>query len=91
MKVIAVTIGTLAALSIFLTVRYRRRRRSQNGPPSFCYLHGDQKPQHAFKRVLADNSYSPFKHLKLHDSQNGTVFLKLCLVARKIKLRNGNF
>lgn len=70
MRVIAVTIGTLAALSIFLTVRYRRRRRSQNGPPSCCYLHGDQKPQHAFKRVLADNSYSPFKHLKLHDSQN---------------------
>ncbi|KAK4577279.1 hypothetical protein RGQ29_027699 [Quercus rubra] len=76
MRLMAVTIGTLAALSIFITVRYRRRRRSQKCPSSSCYLQGDhcqnqKKPQHAFKRVLADNSYSPFKHLKkLHDSPN---------------------
>nr|POE96860.1 isoform 2 of protein rrp6-like 3 [Quercus suber] len=76
MRVMAVTIGTLAALSIFITVRYRRRKRSQKCPSSSCYLQGDhchnqKKPQHAFKRVLADNSYSPFKHLKkLHDSPN---------------------
>lgn len=76
MRVMAVTIGTLAALSIFITVRYRRRKRSQKCPSSSCYLQGDhchnqKKPQHAFKRVLADNSYSPFKHFKkLHDSPN---------------------
>ncbi|KAM3697204.1 hypothetical protein ACJW31_06G094600 [Castanea mollissima] len=79
MRVMAVTIGTLAALSTFITVRYRRRRRSQKCPSSSCYLRGDhcqnqKKPQHAFKRVLADNSYSPFKHLKkLHDSTNALL------------------
>ncbi|XP_051125461.1 protein RRP6-like 3 isoform X2 [Andrographis paniculata] len=29
-----------------------------------CYLNKQTKPQSAFKRVLADNSYSQFKHLK---------------------------
>ncbi|PIN22164.1 Ribonuclease D [Handroanthus impetiginosus] len=30
-----------------------------------CYLNTETKPQYAFKRVLADSSYSQFKHLKL--------------------------
>ncbi|KAG8387041.1 hypothetical protein BUALT_Bualt03G0211800 [Buddleja alternifolia] len=32
---------------------------------SSCYLNTEPKPQYTFKRVLADNSYSQFKHLKL--------------------------
>ncbi|KAL6535911.1 Protein RRP6-like 3 [Orobanche hederae] len=37
-----------------------------------CYLNTEHKPQHGFKRVFADNSYSQFKHLDLHtvDSQS---------------------
>ncbi|GFP79574.1 exosome complex exonuclease rrp6 [Phtheirospermum japonicum] len=44
-----------------------------------CYLNAEHKPQHAFKRVLADNSYSQFKHLKLHtaDSQSDEELLNL--------------
>lgn len=33
-----------------------------------CYLNTESKPQSTFKRVLADNSYSQFKHLKLQAS-----------------------
>ncbi|KAK9284591.1 hypothetical protein L1049_023767 [Liquidambar formosana] len=66
---IAFAIASFAALSIFLTAQYRRRRNRKCHPNS-CYLHSEPKPQYAFKRVLADNSYSPFKHLKLNDSNN---------------------
>ncbi|XP_059451789.1 protein RRP6-like 3 isoform X2 [Corylus avellana] len=71
MRVIAITIGTVMALSIVYSAHLRRRRRKQKRSRSSCYLQADQtKPQQAFKRVLADNSYSPFKHLKLNESEN---------------------
>lgn len=74
--VIALTIGSLAALSILFTAKYRRRRDKQKCPPSSCFVQADQtKPQHSFKRVIADNSYSPFKHLKLSESRNGTLLV----------------
>ncbi|KAG7983441.1 hypothetical protein I3843_04G106500 [Carya illinoinensis] len=73
-RVIAITIGGFAAaLSIFFAAAQYRRRRQNNHKcsPKSCYLQADQtKPQHAFKRVLADNSYSPFKHLKLDASRH---------------------
>ncbi|KAF5458342.1 hypothetical protein F2P56_022377, partial [Juglans regia] len=73
-RFIAITIGGfVAALSIFFaTAQYRRRRKNHHKcSPKSCYLQADQtKPQHAFKRVLADNSYSPFKHLKLDASRH---------------------
>ncbi|KAL5797871.1 hypothetical protein ACOSQ2_002691 [Xanthoceras sorbifolium] len=66
---IAITIASLAAISIFFTAQYRRRRK-QKCTPSSCYLQTDQKPQHNFKRVLADNSYSPFKHANYEKSSS---------------------
>ncbi|KAJ0110469.1 hypothetical protein Patl1_02017 [Pistacia atlantica] len=60
---IAVTIASLAVISIFFTAQYRRRRKLKC-PSSSCYLQTGPKPQRNFKRVLADNSYSPFKHAK---------------------------
>ncbi|KZV17721.1 hypothetical protein F511_01530 [Dorcoceras hygrometricum] len=39
----------------------RKRKKS-------CYLNTEPKPQNTFRRVLADNSFSQFKHLKLHAS-----------------------
>ncbi|KAI9177536.1 hypothetical protein LWI28_016403 [Acer negundo] len=66
---IAITIASLAAISIFFTEQYRRRRK-QKRTPSSCYLQTDQKPQHNFKRVLADNSYSPFKHANYDKSSS---------------------
>ncbi|XP_062009458.1 protein RRP6-like 3 isoform X1 [Rosa rugosa] len=56
--------AALASLCVFFL--YRRRRR--NCPQTHCYLRDDpNKPQHGFKRVLADNSYSPFKHFNPAD------------------------
>ncbi|XP_071726113.1 protein RRP6-like 3 isoform X2 [Rutidosis leptorrhynchoides] len=65
---LAITISScLAVISILLANRYRKqRKRKQN--LSSCYLKSEAKPQHNFKRVLANNSYAPFKHLKLDDS-----------------------
>ncbi|OWM79821.1 hypothetical protein CDL15_Pgr023233 [Punica granatum] len=61
--------ASLAALSLFLASQYRRRRRQKLRSGS-CYLRTDSKPQQSFKRVLADNSYAPFKHLKRKDSDD---------------------
>ncbi|KAH7862090.1 hypothetical protein Vadar_034668 [Vaccinium darrowii] len=57
----------VAVISIFLTTNYLRKHRKQQQKQSqiTCYLKTEEpKPQSSFKRVLADNSYSPFKHLK---------------------------
>ncbi|KAJ0259900.1 Protein RRP6-like 3 [Hirschfeldia incana] len=63
---LAITVASLvAAATVLFVAEYRRRRRKQTSSSvSSCYLHSDKKPQLGFKRVLADNSYSGFKHLK---------------------------
>ncbi|XP_009353284.2 protein RRP6-like 3 isoform X2 [Pyrus x bretschneideri] len=69
LKIAVVALASLTALSVFFFARHRRRRRNANCPLSRCYLRADHlKPQYGFKRVLADNSYSPFKHLNLNGS-----------------------
>ncbi|XP_019453784.1 PREDICTED: protein RRP6-like 3 isoform X1 [Lupinus angustifolius] len=68
LRVAFVIATTIAAISIFFTVRRRISRRKQKSSSSSCYLHSEPKPQRVFKRVLADNSYAQFKHLKLNDS-----------------------
>ncbi|KAL0560056.1 hypothetical protein IC582_000448 [Cucumis melo] len=67
---IALVVASFAALTILFTARRRRKRRSGS---TSCYLRDDQKPQYAFKRVLADNSYSAFKHLKLNMNKDNDV------------------
>ena len=69
---LAITVASLVAATILLAAEYRRRRRrKQTSSPSSCYLHSDMKPQFGFKRVLADNSYSGFKHLKKKKLEDG--------------------
>ncbi|XP_064962122.1 protein RRP6-like 3 isoform X3 [Musa acuminata AAA Group] len=46
------------------SVRRWRRRRRQRTFGGNCCSELEDKPQNRFKRVLADNSYSPFKHFK---------------------------
>ncbi|XP_074290056.1 protein RRP6-like 3 [Silene latifolia] len=48
-------------------VEYGRRRRKSKVSKKSCYLVDQVKPQSHFKRVLADNSYSSFKHLSIND------------------------
>ncbi|WJX49922.1 hypothetical protein P8452_36297 [Trifolium repens] len=62
------TITTAAIISIIFTVRRRTRRKQLESSSNSCYSHSEQKPQCAFKRVLADNSYAPFKHLSFNAS-----------------------
>ncbi|KAL1106754.1 hypothetical protein V6Z11_D04G225300 [Gossypium hirsutum] len=55
-------IASVAAISIFFTAHLFSRRRKQRRSEIRCYLHSEPKSQLNFKRVLADNSYSPFNH-----------------------------
>lgn len=72
-KIQIVLIAT--AISIFFfTTKFRRHGKKSRKSSSSCYLKTEPKPQHYFKRVLADNSYSPFKHLILNLSNDGTYF-----------------
>ncbi|XP_010557005.1 PREDICTED: protein RRP6-like 3 isoform X2 [Tarenaya hassleriana] len=73
---IVIVAASLAVVTILITAKYRRRRRRLRGKQtcrSSCYLHSERKPQLGFKRVLADNSYSAFKHLKLGGSSSTGV------------------
>ncbi|XP_074583029.1 protein RRP6-like 3 isoform X2 [Curcuma longa] len=56
-------IAFVAALFLF-TSSIRRHRRRKMADGCNCYPDLEDKPQNRFKRVLADNSYSPFKHFK---------------------------
>lgn len=69
---VVLAVASFVALSLFFALQYRRRRK-QESRSSSCYLRADSKPQHSFKRVLADNSFAPFKHLKLKDSDGGEL------------------
>ncbi|KFK31126.1 hypothetical protein AALP_AA6G071200 [Arabis alpina] len=63
---IVISIASLVAATVLIVSEYRRRKHQskQTSSLSSCYLHSELKPQFGFKRVLADNSYSGFKHLK---------------------------
>ncbi|KAL9301414.1 Protein RRP6-like 3 [Arabidopsis thaliana] len=72
---VVITVASLVAVTILFVTEYRRRRqrRKQTSSLSSCYLHSELKPQFCFKRVLADNSYSEFKHLKLVDASSSSL------------------
>lgn len=76
---VAFAIASVAAISIYFAAWYRSRRK-QKSSTSSCYLHFEPKPQYAFKRVLADNSYTAFKHLKLNQSSDGTFLTPFMLI-----------
>jgi len=75
----AVCLAVVAAAALL----HRRRRRNRapasprrlgvgvrrGRPRRAC--EEEEKPQARFKRVLADNSYSPFKHLRRQSAQPG--------------------
>lgn len=65
---LAVAVACLAAtISVIVATLYRNPRKQSK--PQSCFLKTQHKPQHSFKRVFADNSYSPFKHLNLSTYQ----------------------
>ncbi|CAN8247695.1 unnamed protein product [Cochlearia groenlandica] len=72
---IVITVASLVAVTVLFVAEYRRRRhrRKQAHSLSSCYLHSELKPQVGFKRVLADNSYSGFKHLKKLEDGSSSI------------------
>ncbi|XP_076956320.1 protein RRP6-like 3 [Bidens hawaiensis] len=64
------TVTCLAIVSILLANSYHKQRKRKQKISSSCYLGSEDKPQHKFKRVLANNSYAPFKHLKIDENSS---------------------
>lgn len=69
---IVISVASIMAVTVLVVAEYHRRRyrKKQTSSLSSCYLHSELKPQFSFKRVLADNCYSGFKHLKLDDASS---------------------
>lgn len=61
----------VATISAFAIATHYRRKLKQQKARGLCCPDSEKKPQNSFKRVLADNSYSPFKHLKREGGGNG--------------------
>ncbi|KAK9151762.1 hypothetical protein Syun_010071 [Stephania yunnanensis] len=62
--------ASLTVISIIAAAHLLGRRRTRrNKSPKLCYLDSETKPQTTFKRVLADNSYTPFKHSKRRNEE----------------------
>ncbi|XP_058072414.1 protein RRP6-like 3 isoform X2 [Magnolia sinica] len=73
MKMKAVlAIVCFGAISVFFAAFYRRRLKEEerNAGNDCCFSDLENKPQNSFKRVLADNSYTPFKHLKREEGED---------------------
>ncbi|KAL2245727.1 UNVERIFIED_CONTAM: Protein RRP6-like 3, partial [Sesamum indicum] len=75
LRVAAFTIAATCFLALVISIRFVGQFLMKSRRKKSCYLTTESKPQYAFKRVLADNSYSQFKHLKLHaaDSQSDGI------------------
>ncbi|KAG6498249.1 hypothetical protein ZIOFF_046161 [Zingiber officinale] len=75
-------IAFLAVLFMFSSsIRRHRRRKMADG--CNCYPDLEDKPQNRFKRVLADNSYSPFRHFK-REGKEKEISLRIHPFAREI-------
>jgi hypothetical protein len=79
-----VAVAAAACLAVFAAVALLHRKRRWNRAPSSSRRLGvggrprraceeEEKPQDRFKRVLADNSYSPFKHPRRKSAQLGSA------------------
>ncbi|XP_011100270.1 protein RRP6-like 3 isoform X2 [Sesamum indicum] len=79
LRVAAFTIAATCFLALVISIRFVGQFLMKSRRKKSCYLTTESKPQYAFKRVLADNSYSQFKHLKLHaaDSQSDEDYSNL--------------
>ncbi|KAJ4760723.1 hypothetical protein LUZ62_071098 [Rhynchospora pubera] len=70
--VVACFVAAISGAILLRRLRKRSRSRSRSRSPKIGGGSIEEKPQEKFKRVLADNSYSPFKHLKRDDKGSPT-------------------
>lgn len=65
-----------AATCLLAALIYRRRRQRYDGADRWRCSELEEKPQNRFKRVLAGNSYTPFKHFK-REGKEKEISLKM--------------
>ncbi|KAI3457347.1 hypothetical protein Pfo_014010 [Paulownia fortunei] len=70
LRATALAIAATCFLALAISIRFIKQFFMNPKRKKSCYLNTEAKPQYAFKRVLADNSYSQFKHLKLHTADS---------------------
>ena len=68
-----IAIASVALISLLSLILHRRRSGPVTVSAQWPCSDPQSKPQNRFKRVLADNSYTPFAHLKL---DGGEISLK---------------
>ncbi|GKA14407.1 RRP6-like protein 3 isoform X1, partial [Tanacetum coccineum] len=68
---VLVTVSCVTVLATVIKILLDKRDRRLKDELNSCYLKTEAKCQHMFKRVLANNSYAPFKHFKIH-AENST-------------------
>ncbi|KAM0943790.1 putative ribonuclease D [Dioscorea sansibarensis] len=68
-----IAIASVALISLLSLILHRRRSGPVTVGAQWPCSDPQSKPQNRFKRVLADNSYTPFAHLKL---DGGEISLK---------------
>ncbi|KAI3948837.1 hypothetical protein MKX01_022251 [Papaver californicum] len=57
--------------SYFTYYYQKRRKQKKSSQNNLCYVVKDNsKPQNSFKHILADNSYTQFKHLKRNEDKS---------------------
>ncbi|KAG9150036.1 hypothetical protein Leryth_010093 [Lithospermum erythrorhizon] len=68
LSIIAAALLTVAISSYWFRIKQNKEKTKKKGRSSICYLERESsKPQEKFKVVLADNSYSQFKHLNVNE------------------------
>nr|GEY84136.1 protein RRP6-like 3 isoform X1 [Tanacetum cinerariifolium] len=66
---VLVTVSCVTVLATVIKILLDKRDRRLKDELNSCYLKTEEaKCQQMFKRVLANNSYSPFKHFKIHEN-----------------------
>ncbi|XP_077243658.1 polynucleotidyl transferase, ribonuclease H fold protein with HRDC domain-containing protein isoform X2 [Tasmannia lanceolata] len=61
---VMIAIAFFAVISVLAATHYQNKRKQKKARNRYCSSDLENKPQNSFKRVLADNSYNPFKHFK---------------------------
>lgn len=76
---LALTIIISSFLALSIPILFSRKFFKTQKQRKICYLNTESKAQSTFKRILAENSYFQFKHLKLQTQSNGMLLVLLLI------------
>ncbi|KAL2634415.1 hypothetical protein R1flu_005894 [Riccia fluitans] len=66
---VAIAVASLTVISVGFVYARGRRRKARGAETA--YTAKSEKPQRLFRRILADNSFSPFLHLQTEENELG--------------------